>query len=193
VVAEGKEGQTEAETPGGIATGRLVLRHWRAADTARLAALSSHPAVAENICTAIASNDGAFVIADRFDETVLGSAGYSPRLDLPGANEVSLWLGAPYWGRGLATEAAQALIDHAFSDSRLTVLWCSNRVTNTRARRVIEKCGFQFRGTGMVRSPTFFGAFPVERFVLDRRNWSSLKAWGSPATRNTEDRHETAA
>ena len=58
------------------------------------------------------------------------------------------------------------------------VVWCSNRVTNARARRVIEKCGFQFRGTGMVRLPGR-GAFPIERFALDRRNWMSLKAWGA--------------
>ena len=33
----------------------------------------------------------------------------------------------------------------------------------------------------MVRSPTFAAPFPVERFVLDRRNWASLKAWGARA------------
>jgi len=58
---------------------------------------------------------------------------------------------------------------------------------------VIEKCGFQFRGTGMVRSPTLFGAFPVERFVLDRRNWASLKAWGTPEAGLGRAERETAA
>ena len=72
-------------------------------------------------------------------------------------------------------------------------LWCSNRASNARARRVIEKCGFQFRGTGMVRSPTLFGAFPVERFVLERRNWASLKAWGAPAARHDEAARDNAA
>ena len=94
---------------------------------------------------------------------------------------------------GYGTEAAQALIDHAFADEAVGALWCSNRVTNARARRVIEKCGFQFRGTGMVRSPTRFGAFPVERFVLDRRNWASLKAWGAPQSEHGRAERETAA
>ena len=111
---------------------------------------------------------------------IIGCAGYGATQERPATVEVGLWIGAAWWGRGYGTEAAQALIDHAFADGRADALWCSNRVTNDRARRVIEKCGFQFRGTGMVRSPTFFGAFPVERFVLDRRNWASLKAWGAP-------------
>ena len=84
-----------------------------------------------------------------------------------------------HWGRGYATEATQAVIDRAFADDRhRRSLWCSNRASNGRARRVIEKCGFQFRETGMVRSPTR-GAVPVERFVLERRNWASLKSWGA--------------
>jgi predicted nucleic acid-binding Zn ribbon protein len=90
--------------------------------------------------------------------------------------EVSLWIGEPYWERGYATEAAHALIDQAFSDAAVDALWCANRVANTRARRVIEKCGFQFRGSGMVRLPGR-GASPIERFALDRRTWSSLKTW----------------
>ena len=52
-------------------------------------------------------------------------------------------------------------------------------MSNARARRVIEKCAFQFRGSGMVRLPGR-GAFPIERFALDRRTWSSLKSWGAP-------------
>ena len=31
------------------------------------------------------------------------------------------------------------------------------------------------------------GAFAVERFVLDRRNWASLKAWGADDHRGVTD------
>ena len=30
--------------------------------------------------------------------------------------EIGYWLGVPFWGKGYATEAARALIDHAFGD-----------------------------------------------------------------------------
>lgn len=65
-----------------------------------------------------------------------------------------------------------------FANCETDTVWCSNRVTNDRARRVIEKCGFQFRGTGMVRLAGR-GAYPIERFSLSRSAWTSLKAWGS--------------
>ena len=93
--------------------------------------------------------------------------------------EVATWIGEAFWGRGYATEATQAVVDLAFADTGATAVWCSNRVSNSRARRVIEKCGFQFRETGMVRSPVSLGAIPVERYVLERRNWASLKSWAS--------------
>jgi RimJ/RimL family protein N-acetyltransferase len=66
-------------------------------------------------------------------------------------------------------------------------------VSNGRARRVIEKCGFQFRETGMVRSPVSFGAVPVERFVLERRNWASLKSWGAGAREEADVARDNAA
>jgi RimJ/RimL family protein N-acetyltransferase len=159
-----------------------------------MSALSADQAVAENLCTAISLSRGnAFAITERSDNAIVGCAGYGPTEDRPATVEVGLWIGAPWWGRGYGTEAAQALIDRAFADGRVNALWCSTRVTNARARRVIEKCGFQFRGTGMVRSPTRFGAFPVERFVLDRRNWASLKAWGTPQPDRGRTERDTAA
>ena len=179
---------------GAILTARLRLRRRTPADMPVMAALAAEQAVAENLCNAITLAGGnAFAVTKRSDHEIIGCAGFGPTEERPATVEIGLWIGAAWWGRGYATEAAQATIDHAFADGRVAALWSSNRVTNSRARRVIEKCGFQFRGTGMVRSPTFFGAFPVERFVLDRRNWESLKAWGTPNTDFEEAERETAA
>ncbi len=177
-----------------IATARLLLRSCIPADMPVMAALSADHAVAENLCNAISLAGGdAFAITEQVDGTLVGCAGYGPTRAPPATVEAGLWIGAAWWGRGYGTEAAHGLIDHAFADGRVNALWCSIRVTNSRARRVIEKCGFQFRGTGMVRSPASFGAFPVERFVLDRRNWASLKAWGAPHANLGRAERETAA
>jgi RimJ/RimL family protein N-acetyltransferase len=147
-----------------------------------MAKLSASPAVARNLVAAPSPHPGergeTFAVVNRIGELV-GSAAWGPVVDRRDQVEVAVWIAEPFWGLGYATEATHAVIDRAFADERVDVLWCSNRVTNTRARRVIEKCGFQFRETGMVRSPALFGAFPVERFVLERRNWKSLKDWGA--------------
>ncbi len=189
------DGNEEAHTGHeAILTSRLRLRPCMPADRPLMATLSADLAIAENLCEAIALAGGdAFAVTDRRDGRLIGCAGYGPTRETPTTIEAGLWIGTSWWGMGYGTEAAQALIDHAFADQRVDALWCANRVTNARARRVIEKCGFQYRGTGMVRSPTRFGAFPVERFVLDRRNWASLKAWGAPQREHGRAERETAA
>ncbi len=92
--------------------------------------------------------------------------------------EIGYWLGEPFWGNGYAADACHALIDHIFTTTAKLSIWVSCRVTNPQSRRVIEKCGFQYREAGMAYSSALGGMSPVERFVLDRQIWKSLKAWG---------------
>ncbi|MFK8253288.1 GNAT family N-acetyltransferase [Ancylobacter terrae] len=93
--------------------------------------------------------------------------------------EIGYWLGEPYWGRGLATEAARAVIDYAFGERRLEALTASARVVNPASRRVIEKCGFQWTGAGLTRVRALGASVPVDRFRLERSLWASLRAWGA--------------
>lgn len=46
-----------------------------------------------------------------------------------------------HWGRGLATEAATAVIRWAFAVHDLVAIWASTDAANTRSRRVLEKLG----------------------------------------------------
>src|SRR5690606_17083505 len=124
----------------------------------------------------------AFAVFDRQSGALVGASGYGPLADSPAAIEIATWIGEEYWGHGFATEASQAIIDFVFGRRPADVLWCANRAGNGRARRVIEKCGFQFRGGGMTRAPLLQAAMPVERFALERRNWVSLKSWAAPGT-----------
>lgn len=175
----GAGGQREARTlESSILTKRLNLRPRTAADDIALRALAANPAIAPNLCTTIAEEGGrSLAIVERKSGRLIGGAEHGVG-GLGSGIEMTVWIGEADWGGGLATEAAHGLIDHLFADEATEMLWCSIRVTNGRARRVTEKCGFQFRGTGMVRVPGR-GAFPVERFALDRRNWTSLKAWAA--------------
>jgi RimJ/RimL family protein N-acetyltransferase len=93
------------------------------------------------------------------------------------APEIGYWLGVRYWGRGYATESVQALIDHAFGNLDHTSLQAGARVTNTRSRRVLEKCGFQWTSVGLYRLRAINSSAPCDRFRLDRGIWASLKSW----------------
>lgn len=91
---------------------------------------------------------------------------------------IGYWIGEPHWGHGYATEAAHAVIDYIFSITDICELWGSCRVTNSPSRRVLAKCGFQFRNGGMLNTRTS-GMVPIEHYVLERPIWQSLKAWGN--------------
>jgi RimJ/RimL family protein N-acetyltransferase len=93
--------------------------------------------------------------------------------------ELGYWLGQPYWNQGYATEAAHALIDMAFrTRNHVDYIDARCRVTNVASKRVIQKCGFQFQGTGMIDCLALGGMVAVEWFRLDRKTWISLRSWG---------------
>lgn len=194
------EALTEDDEDECLFTRRLCLRRPLRADADAITALADNRRVAMNLASlphpyrrtdALAwieaareqnSGTASFVICRRAmpaggsGETVVGACGFGLLQEKPDI-ELGYWVGEPFWGKGLATEAAQAVIDHAFACHGLAEIWASCRVTNSASRRVIEKCGFQARGMGMCRSRAVGGMVPVERFRLDRGAWSALKAW----------------
>src|SRR5713101_7687747 len=114
--------------------------------------------------------------ATNLGTTVLGCCGIA-KLDGQ-TPEIGYWLGVPFWGKGYATEAARAVIDHAFGELGYDTLLAGARVSNPASRRVLEKCGFQWTGVGLYRIRAIKSSAPIDRFRLDRRLWASLKSWG---------------
>ncbi|MCO6180503.1 MULTISPECIES: GNAT family N-acetyltransferase [Ciceribacter] len=119
-----------------------------------------------------------YAITKTENGTFLGCCGLEPHQNDPETLEIGYWLGQPYWNQGYATEAAHALIDMAFRTREIRFIDARCRVTNIGSRRVIQKCGFQFQGSGMVGSLALGGMVPVEWYRLDRKTWMSLKSWG---------------
>lgn len=58
--------------------------------------------------------------------------------------EVAYLLDKAYWGQGLATEAAQAIVEYAFGPLNLTRLICLVDPGNAASRRVAQKIGMRF-------------------------------------------------
>ena len=59
---------------------------------------------------------------------------------------VGYWLGEPFWGQGIATQAVQAVTRHAFADTRILRLEAGVYSFNPASARVLEKAGFVFEG-----------------------------------------------
>lgn len=92
---------------------------------------------------------------------------------------IGYWLGTDHWGKGLATEAVQALIDSLFSLTEIPAIEADARVINPASRRVLEKSGFRSEGSFLKALPARGGLFPCEQYRLDRSTWAALKNWRS--------------
>jgi RimJ/RimL family protein N-acetyltransferase len=55
-----------------------------------------------------------------------------------GEREVGYWIGKEYWGKGIATKALAAFLDHV----QMRPLYAHVAKSNVGSRRVLEKCGF---------------------------------------------------
>jgi [ribosomal protein S5]-alanine N-acetyltransferase len=60
--------------------------------------------------------------------------------------EVGYWLGPPYWGKGLMTEAAHAVVRYGFETIGVHKINVGCLANNPGSRRVIEKVGFRYIG-----------------------------------------------
>ena len=96
----------------------------------------------------------------------IGAAGVSrgTGLDL----ELGYWIGEPWWGKGIATEAARRLTKFAFEDLRADRLLARHHVDNTASGRVLRKCGFRHANDGYSWSAAHGKDVPVRQFVLNR-------------------------
>lgn len=139
-----------------LTTQRLILRGFRAGDWDAYAAMNADPAVRAGLGGALLSRAQAWTQMETFmgqwvlrgygvfaveaDGVLAGRVGI---LHLPERPEPELaWtLAAPFWGRGLATEAAAEARRWAFERLGRERLVSYIQPTNSRSRRVAEKLG----------------------------------------------------
>ncbi len=192
--------QTEPDCRAGLRNHSLILRTPGKRDLANFVALSKDPILTKNLCNyslptsletaynwldnqTVKADDAPYYFAlSNFKDEFYGQACLLPA-DKPHMLEMSIVLRRSVWNMGIATQAAQALVDFAFSNPNITnsnteTLLASCRVSCTRSRRMVEKCGFQYCGTGMARSPHYKGMIPIDRFHLDRGIWKAIRQWG---------------
>lgn len=150
------------ETSPVIETRRLMLRAPGMQDCSRIAALANdadvarmtlrmpHPfgvGDAEDFVLAVASQDPArastFVI-EHEDHGVVGVLGVFQ--DEDPAPETGYWIGRPYWGRGLATEALEGALVWASRRWKRRALVAGHFTDNPASGRVLEKAGFLYTG-----------------------------------------------
>jgi ribosomal-protein-alanine N-acetyltransferase len=186
-------------TPPDLTTPRLVLRPLRDSDAEALFAVFSDPAVmrywstppwvdlaqarrkiADDAAGHAAGEHLALGIVRRDDGRLIGRCTLFDRS--PGCRraQVGYGLAASAWGRGFATEAVTALLDHGFGALDLNRVEADIDPRNTASARTLERLGFRREGVlrerwivdGEVSDSAIYG--------LLRREWVARHARAAP-------------
>lgn len=89
------------------------------------------------------------------------------------AVEIGWRLSSRHWNCGLATEAASAVLQYAFTALRLESLVSFTTVPNRTSRRVMEKIGMHHNPDDDFDHPTLPAESPLRRHVLYRLDKSA--------------------
>lgn len=153
------DGMVTLETP------RLILRRWREEDVAPMAAVNADPEVMRWIRDGSVRDEqqtrsgiqawesewesqgfGLFAVEIRSTGELAGFTGLSVPDYLPEvlpAVEVGWRLGRSHWGRGLATEAAAAVVRFGFEARGLERIVSITQVGNDASERIMTKLGMR--------------------------------------------------
>ena len=142
-------------------TDRILLRHWQESDADVLYEYASDPDVGTmagwpphksreesmEVIRTVFNNPTTWAIVLKETGKVVGAMGYGPSCEcsLPsreGEPTVGYWIGKPYWGKGICTEALRLMIDHIRKTTTIISLVSGHFTDNPASGRVMEKCDF---------------------------------------------------
>jgi len=106
---------------------------------------------------------------------LIGGVGVSQQ-----SGEIGYWIGQPYWGRGFGTEAVREVLRLGFEVMDLPDLWANVLPDNKASRNLLEKLGFEERGT----RPYAFRSLEKTTiyYTLPRWQWQANQSNGSKAS-----------
>lgn len=139
-----------------LATPRLPLRPPAERDIPAIIAIAGNLEVARQLARVphpygepearffldhVVPSERVWAITLRGDDTLIGTIGLTPPANRTA--ELGYWLSPAHWNRGRATEAARAVIDHAFATLDLASIKASHFTTNPASARILAKLGFR--------------------------------------------------
>lgn len=184
-----------------IETDRLILRPWRREDFAPFAALNGDPAVMEYFPATLSRSEsdalaervgerldsdgfGWFAVEEKDGDPFVGMVGisvpsYADRLPCGPCTEVGWRLARSAWGRGIASEAANAALDLGFRTLDLSEVVSFTAVQNTRSQAVMRRIGMTRDQSCDFDHPLLPAGHRLSRHVLyriSREMWADLRS-----------------
>lgn len=172
-----------------LETQRLIIRQWRDSDLQPLASINQDPKVMEHFPAPKTFEETRnFIIGNRALYDQLGYCLYAVELkdthefigwvglqpvteELPcfPAIEIGWRIGTMYWGKGYATEAAQAVMHHAFNNLGLDELVTFTTTTNKRSEKLMQRLGFTHMPNEDFDHPKIADGHILQRHVFYRK------------------------
>lgn len=148
-----------------VRTKRLILRPFAADDAPEVARLAADRAISDNTLMIpypyelhhaqewLATHQEAFdtgravIFAITLEEggTLVGAVGLHLEPEHARA-ELGYWVGAPFWSRGFAGEAAAAAVQWGFESTSVNRVYAHVYARNPASVRVLLKAGFRYEG-----------------------------------------------
>jgi len=174
-----------------LETERLILRPFLETDLEDLYEYAQNPNVGPNagwkphenldesraIIKDFIEHDEVLAIVWKENNKVIGSVGLHDDAfrNTDNVKMLGYVLSEDYWGRGITTEAARAVIQYAFAELNLNMITVRHYTYNNRSKRVIEKCGFTYEGTLRYCTKIFNGnTYDVACYSMTRNEWEKL-------------------
>jgi RimJ/RimL family protein N-acetyltransferase len=142
----------------------LLLRPWQLSDAAALAAIANNPLIFQRVRDAFPSpythTDAIQWIstaakkkppesfAVEYKGELVGSIGFVPGTDVFRRScELGYFIGEPYWGKGIATEAVKLLTAYIWSLDQFVRIHAHVFSNNIASAQVLAKNGFELEAT----------------------------------------------
>ena len=93
---------------------------------------------------------------------------------MKGDENRGFWLGLPWHGQGLMTEASDAVTDFWFNTLKYPVLRVPKAIANTASRRISEKQGMRVIAT--VERDYVCGRLPAEIWEITAEEWAERRS-----------------
>ncbi len=87
-----------------------------------------------------------FAMVHKEEQRVIGICSYVAAPDTNQTVEIAYGVAPAYEGKGLATEAALAMVDYAFSSGAVKTVIAHTLPERNASAKVLTKCGFEFAG-----------------------------------------------
>ncbi len=83
------------------------------------------------------------IFAIELEGKACGGIGLHPQFDIQCKNaELGYWLGEPFWGKGIMSEAIKQVVRYGFANIEVDRIFARSFGTNIASQKLLEKTGF---------------------------------------------------